>query len=242
MAKNMTSVKSKTPVKELVKEPVKEPVKEESESEEESENESDDDSDNESEKESENETETKEKEEKEEKEKKEKKEKPSFTQIMVDIDADRILISNNKLSIDNLEKEIKNLEKQIVIADKRITKNLVLLPKANEDAINKARKEKKKRTNTTRTGILAPLPVPSVLTKFLNIPDDSIYDRTKVMSLLSNKFKDLGLKNGQVTTLDKKTAKIFGLEEGHKIEFKQFHSFLKSIYESAENKSTEVKL
>ena len=60
-------------------------------------------------------------------------------------------------------------------------------------------------------------------------------------SLLSNKFNELKLRQGQNIHLDKTTSKLFGKEENYIIEFKYFQRFLKEVYES-EHKQTEVNL
>ena len=125
---------------------------------------------------------------------------------------------------------------------KKKNKIIGLLPKAYLDGLNKAKKEKKKRTNNTKSGILAEHPVPPVLLKFLNLPENTLMMRPKVFSLLNIKFKELGLKKGQNTILDKKTAKIFGVEEGHVIHFQEFQKFLAVIYEKANAKQKEVSL
>jgi hypothetical protein len=174
------------------------------------------------------------------KDKRDKKEKPTFDQLMKDIESNRTKVQANNVIIEKLLKDIKAAEKENQTLDKQNGKMFALLPKAHEESVNKARKEKKKRTNTSRKGILEPLPVPPIFAKFLDVKETDLIDRTKIMSLLSNKFKELGLKQGQKTILDKKTAKIFGLEEGHIIEFKQFHSFISSIYKS--EKPNEVQI
>jgi len=51
------------------------------------------------------------------------------------------------------------------------------------------------------------------------------------MSLLNDKFKQDGLKKGQITTLDKNTAKSLGKEENREIKFTGFQSFLKEFYD-----------
>ena len=125
---------------------------------------------------------------------------------------------------------------------KKKNKLLGLLPKAHTDGLNKARKEKKRKTNNSKSGILAEHPVPPILTKFLNLPENTVLMRPKVFSLLNNKFKELGLKQGQNTILDKKTAKLFGVNEGHVIHFQEFQKFLADIYGKANAKQTEVVL
>jgi hypothetical protein len=174
------------------------------------------------------------------KEKPPKKEKPTFKQVIDELD--RLQLEEKKilLELTDLNKKVKALETQKASNDRLVNKQVALLPKAHEEAVNKARKEKKKRTNSSRSGILKPHPVPPVLVNFIGLKEGTELERPKVMGLLSNKFKELGLKKGQDTILDKKTAKIFGYEEGHVIGFKEFQTFLKGIYDSA--KTNEVAL
>jgi hypothetical protein len=174
------------------------------------------------------------------KEKPPKKEKPTFKQVIDELD--RLQLEEKKilLELTDLNKKVKALETQKASNDRLVNKQVALLPKAHEEAVNKARKEKKKRTNSSRSGILKPHPVPQVLVNFIGLKEGTELERPKVMGLLSNKFKELGLKKGQDTILDKKTAKIFGYEEGHVIGFKEFQTFLKGIYDSA--KTNEVAL
>jgi hypothetical protein len=156
---------------------------------------------------------------------------------------------NNEEKISKLGSEIDELETKLkaCVRDQNALRrtNLRLikqLDKAHDDDVNKARKEKKKRNVTEDSGILKNKPIPPVLIKFLDLKEGTELPRTKVMSLLSNKFKDLGLRKGQDIELDKKTAKIFGKEDGYIIEFKYFQRFLKTVYEDAGLKTTEVSL
>lgn len=147
-----------------------------------------------------------------------------------------------------LENEILQIEKVLEIKHKlrskyRKQKNkyFMLLSKAYQDDINKVRKERKKKSNN-KSGILAEHPIPPILQKFLGLPEDTLMIRPKVFSLLNNKFKELGLKHGQDTILDKKTAKIFGVNEGYVIEFVKCQKFLAEIYEKANSKNNHVDL
>jgi len=184
-------------------------------------------------------------EESESKDKTDKKEKPKK------LTHDEIIIEINKIleAESTLENEINELEKVLLSKTKlraayrrAKNKNIALLPKAYLEGCNKARKEKKKRTNSSKSGILAEHPIPPILLKFLGLPDNTLMMRPKVFSLLNNKFKELGLKKGQETILDKKTAKLFGFEEGHVIRFQECQKFLADIYEKANPKTTEVVL
>ena len=101
-----------------------------------------------------------------------------------------------------------------------------LLPKAHIEVINKAKKEKKKRVNTSSNGILKMKCIPVHLCNFIGLAPDTLISRPKLFSALNNKFKELGLKSGQLTILDKETATIFGKEEGHVIKFNEAQKFL----------------
>ena len=169
----------------------------------------------------------------------EKKQKKIFEEAFTEIS--NILDSLKSISVEikSKEKEKNELEKKKNDLDKQLHKLLIQLPKVYSDDINKARKEKKPRAPSVN-GILKLNPVPPVLIKFLGLNDNELLQRPKVMSLLNEKFKTLGLKQGQTTILDKKTAKIFGLNEGHEIKFTEFQTFLKNIYDSVSK--TEVEL
>jgi hypothetical protein len=161
----------------------------------------------------------------------EKKTKKIFNEIFNEIS---VILEEIKLVSTDIkikEKEKIELEKRKNDLDKHLNKLFVQLPKLHSDDINKAKKEKKIRS-PSENGILKLSPVPPVLIKFLGLGENELLQRPKVMSLLNEKFKALGLKQGQTTILDKKTAKIFGLNEGHEIKFTEFQTFLKNIYDN----------
>ena len=166
---------------------------------------------------------------------KEKKEKQTFESIVKDIRdlRSQIVINNDKIK--ELKKDIKEFDKSSMICEKQINKLLIIIDKAHEDSLNKARKEKKKRTNSARKGILEPLPVPPILAKFLNISETELLPRTTLMSKLNDVFKERNLKDGQKTTLDKKTADELGVETGKVIEFKTIHQFISSYYKKPQD-------
>lgn len=204
-------------------------------------------SDSESESESESEVEESgvEPESEEEEEKKEKKDKTtkklSFDDIIKEINI--ILEEENKLEVEivELDKTLLLRTKKRSVLRKEKNKLINLLPKAFTDGCTKAVKEKKKRTNTSRSGILKENPVPPILVKFFGLKENTLLPRPKVFHLLNEKFKELGLKKGQDTILDKKTSKLFGVEDGHIIRFKEHQTFLANIYNSVEKKN-EVSL
>ena len=67
--------------------------------------------------------------------------------------------------------------------------------------------------------------------------------RPRVTSVMNNKFKELDLKEGQNTILDKATVKALDLDsssDGKVITFIEFQTFLKSFYPTKEDKNTVV--
>ncbi len=208
---------------------------------------SDDESDSgsESESESDNESESESEDEGKKKGTKEKKEKPkklSHKELTTELLSNEEKISKLEAEITELETKLKGCVRDQNALRRTNLRLVKQLDKAHEDDVNKARKEKKKRNVTEDSGILKNKPIPPVLIKFLDLKEGTELPRTKVMSLLSNKFKELGLRNGQDVKLDKKTAKLFGKEDGYVIEFKYFQRFLKTVYEEAGMKTTEVSL
>jgi hypothetical protein len=176
------------------------------------------------------------------KKKKEKTKKLTFDELIVEINNISDLEVNLENEILELEKLLNTKNKSKSLFRKNKNKLIALLPKAHIDDINKVIKNKKKRTSNNKNGILREQPVPPILQKFLNIPENALLMRPKVFSLLNNKFKELGLKKGQETILDKKTAKLFELNEGHVIKFTECQKFLADIYEKANSKTNEVTL
>jgi hypothetical protein len=174
------------------------------------------------------------------KEAKEKLKKLTFDEIYAEIDSckkeESIIDSEIKLIKENID----SLEKKKNGFRKNREKLTSLLPKAYVDGCNKARKEKKKRTNSSKSGILNEMKVPPILINFLEIPETSLLRRPQVFHLLNEKFKQLGLKKGQETIFDKKTAKIFSLPEGHIIQFQKHQTFLAKLYSDAGIKSEKV--
>lgn len=210
-------------------------VEEVSDEEIESDNNSEDDSNNTSESESESEN--------KEKKTKEKKVKESFEELTKKLE---ILQSNMK----DVEKEITDLQKQIESRVKytRDLKrqmnsiNKIFLKTHNEEVI-RALKSKPKRKGNINGGFNKELPIPVVLCKFLNLPEETCMARPKVFSGLNNKLTELGLRNGQNITIDKSTAKALCLGEEYynkQIKFNEFQSFLASFYPKKEIKEIEA--
>jgi len=239
---NVTSQTTSSKVKEVAKKVKEEPiVVDESDDESDDDSESDDGSESESDEEPEEAVAEPDDEQDKQKDKaKDKAKKLSHKELTSELLSNEEKISELETKLSELEKSIQTTERE-QNALRRINLRLIKqLDKAHDDDVTKARKEKKKRNVTEESGILKCKPIPKVLKDFLSLDQGTELPRTKVMSLLSNKFNELKLRKGQDIHLDKKTAKLFGKEDKYVIEFKYFQRFLKEIYES-DNK-TEVKL
>jgi hypothetical protein len=187
---------------------------------------------NESESENENERKTK-----------EKKQKHSFDELTTKLE-------EFQGKIKNIDKEIKELSKQVDTKEKvkrdyerQILGICKILLKTHNDEINKAIKSKPKRKGNVNGGFNKEQPVPKILCDFIGLSEDTCMARPKVMSALNNKFSELKLKKGQITTIDKSTAKALGLGRenyGREIKFTEFQSFLASFYVKKEEKEVEV--
>jgi hypothetical protein len=164
---------------------------------------------------------------------KEKKAKESFQELTSKLSQLTSDIKEIDIQISDIEKNLKAKEKERNDLERQRNKIFSLLDKTHEDDIKRAQKEKPKRRGNKEGGFNKELPVPPKLIKYLGLESDVKMSRPKVMSLLNNKFKEDGLKEGQKTTLNKDVAKILGQKNGRTIEFTEFQSFLKEFYEDA---------
>lgn len=216
-----SNVKKATPVKKAAPkkaEPVPEPKPEPSEEED---SDDSDDSDNEEEEQSSSED--------EEEQPKKKKVAESFETVNGRLEERAKKIKELYKQKNEKYKELKDLEKQINSLERGQTADRKLLEKSHNDDLKEARKKPKRKGNVNG-GFNKEHPVPEVLRKFLGQPEGTKMSRPKVMSALNNKFKELGLKDKQVTKLDKKTAKELGLDGPTEIEFGEFQKWLASFY------------
>ncbi len=196
-----------------------------------------DDSDSDDESESESETEAK------DKKTKEKKQKESFEDLTKRIDSLQETKKTVDKEISELEKQLKTKQKEYDNCERELKSALKLLSKTHNDEVTKAIKARPKRKGNVNGGFNKLETVPSVLREFLGFEKDTQMARPKLMSALNNKFNELGLKKGQDTTLDKKTAKALGLGkdgEGRVIKFTEFQSFLADFFKSEKVHEVEV--
>jgi hypothetical protein len=110
------------------------------------------------------------------------------------------------------------------------------LEKSHEYDLKRVRSEKPKRKGNVNGGFNKEQPVPEILRKFLNLADDVTMPRPKVVAALHNKFKELQLKDKQMTKIDMKTATKLGLESPVDIPFGKFQTWLASFYPKDETK------
>lgn len=165
----------------------------------------------------------------------ERKAKPTFKDLMLEYDDLASKIKTYDGEINNMKETIRNTTVQRNNLERQRNKIYALFSKCHDDEIKKALKRKNKRKVNKDSGFNKELDVPKILSKFFNIDEDVKMTRPKVMSMLNNKFKELGLKNGQITTLDEKTALLLGKEPGRVIQFTGFQSFLKEFYDVESN-------
>ena len=133
------------------------------------------------------------------------------------------LIKEHEISLKEYLDKIKKFKSE----EKKLYEKI---PKIHKTELAKASKEKRKRNKENKGGFNKEAPVPEVLREFLGLEKDVLLSRPSVMSKVNDKFKELGLKDGQKTILDKKTAKRFGLKSGHVIPFEGMQTFLKDQY------------
>lgn len=188
-----------------------------------------------SESESESETEI------EDKKSKEKKLKESFDELSKKLDGLQLSIKTIDKDISEIEKSLKSKEKIRNDYERQRNSLLKLLSKTHNDEVTKARKEKPKRKSNVTGGFCKKHPVPDILIKFLELKEgETCLERHQVMSKLSNKFFQMGLKKGQKTTLNKEVVDELELNEsniGRVIEFGEFQTFLKGFYPNKEEKN-----
>jgi hypothetical protein len=229
--KELKTKESKTKEPEESEEDSKSEEKEsEEDSEEESENEESENEESENEELEDEESENAKKSVKEKKIKKTWQENiDELTQLTTDLKKNE---NEHKLFQENLHKNEKTRGELI----KQLSRINALLSKSVEEGIKNGSK-KPKRKGTSSSGFNKEGPVPSKLIKYLNLDNEIQMARPKVGSLLYNKFKSDNLTNGQNITFDKDTAKFFGKSKDYELNFKQFQTFLKEIYDEAFPKS-----
>ena len=103
--------------------------------------------------------------------------------------------------------------------------------------MHKQKITKIKTTEKSNTGINKKKPVPEVLINFLGLEDDVLMSRPDIVSAFNTKLKDLGIKKGQITTLNKDVVKELGLDKTYidkEIGFGEIQTLIKMFYTNDE--------
>ena len=146
------------------------------------------------------------------------KSKETFEELLIQYEKYKNKISKSYIMLSSQLVEIKKFEKNI---DNIVVKMSKLYGK---------KKSKSKNTNVN-CGFNKEVPIPQVLIDFLGL-EETLLPRPKVGSLLTQKFKELGLKTGQYIQLDKNTIELLGLDESYLEPIKQtyFQTLLATFY------------
>lgn len=164
---------------------------------------------------------------------KEKKLKKTWQEVAVEWEKVSLELKENEAKHKELQEALHKNEKNRNELERQRNRLYSSLSKSHDDEIKRVVKLKPKRKGNKEGGFNKETPVPPKLIKYLGLEEGTEMSRPKVMSLLNNKFKTIGLKNGQITTLDKNTAKSLEKEENREIKFTEFQSFIKEFYDEA---------
>lgn len=162
--------------------------------------------------------------------KKEKKAKKTWEEISNEWDENCVSLKENEVEYKALLEKVRVNQKTRAELDRKRNTLYSLMAKSKDDEVKKASKLKPKREGNKNGGFNREKPVPKVLVKYLGLDDGVTMTRPKLMSALTAKFKAAGLKTGQITTLDKTTAKALGKETGRVIAFTGFQPFLAEFF------------
>jgi hypothetical protein len=138
------------------------------------------------------------------------------------------------------EKKMKEFS-SILKKNKREQDNSIKkMKKLHTNEVKKASKEKRKRNGKATGGFTTQTEVPKKLREWLGLEDDVMMTRPAVFSLMSEKFKEEGLKSGQEIILDKKNSKKLGKPDKYKILFSKQQTFLAGFYNEEKQAKQEV--
>ena len=160
-----------------------------------------------------------------------KKTKLGFSDYYLQIEENKINITNLTDKIQNYSLKIKECEKLKSEIEKN---NYLLISKLEKIYAKNFEKKKTDHKRNSTGGFNKQTLVPQVLINFLNLEDNCELSRPKVGSLLTNKLKELGLKDGQYINLDLDTITKLELDESYLEPIKQtyFQTFLASFYKN----------
>jgi hypothetical protein len=135
------------------------------------------------------------------------------------------------------EKKMKEFSSVLKKNKREQDNSIKKMKKLHTNEVKKASKEKRKRNGNATGGFTTKTEVPETLREWLGLEEDIKLPRPAVFSLMSQKFKEDGLKSGQEIVLDKKTAKKLGRPVNYKIEFSKQQTFLAGFYNEEKEKN-----
>jgi len=176
--------------------------------------------------------------------KKEKKPKKTFVEVFAEFENKNEEIKQKEILISETEKTLKSLKNEKDKLDRERNKLVAQFEKAHEDDLTKASKDKpSKRNGNPNGGFNRKYKVPGPILKFCKLVDGVEMNYPELMSILNDKFKEGGMKEGQLTVLNADAAKIFKKEKGHVIKFGEIMTFIKEMIEAeAPKNETTVKI
>lgn len=169
-----------------------------------------------------------------EKAKKPRKPKETTSDIISKLESENASLKKIESEIAEIKKSLIQKEKEHVGIQRTIDKLTAQLVKSNDNDSSKVKNTKKKE--------FKPKPIPTCLIKFLGLEDDAQLPRPTVLQHMIKKFKEKDAMEKGVITIDAKSAKVLGAEEGRQIGFKEYNKFLSEIYLAFEEKNKKVNL
>lgn len=166
---------------------------------------------------------------------KEKKPKKSWEEIVIEWEKLNSDLKENESKHKELVEAVRKNEKLRNDLERQRNRIYATFITSHKDEVKRISKLKPKRRSNTKSGFNMETPVPSKLIQYLELEAGVHMARPQVMHLLNEKFKKDGLKNGQITTLDKNAAQVLGKEKNREIKFTGFQQFLKEIYDEDKN-------
>ena len=151
--------------------------------------------------------------------------------------------------LNNAKEEYLSKLKQIATGKKKVKRNInninKKIPKAMENAILKAKKEKRQRKGPNNGGFVKVKRVPKKLIQYLGLEDGAQLTRPQEIHLINEKFKKDGLRDGKRVVLTKEVAKFFGKKVDKKtkkyiIEFSGLQTFLADIHKDEEENNSNT--
>lgn len=150
---------------------------------------------------------------------------------------------NNK-NFDEKIEEILEALKENYIQQKNLMNELRVLRSLHKKEIKLSSKPKKRTNSGKHTGFNKPEPIPPSLIKLLKIKESSL-PRSKITGLMYQYFTDNEMYNTETKKEiipNSKIREIFGMKKGDVINFYNFQTWLKKVYEENSENNTILKI